>query len=304
MTTMTFPITDAAAGSRPWRIEGVWESDAAGPVGAIRGGELPQPLRRRFDAHLEIPLRPDRPTVVANFVSTIDGVVALDSDGRSGGGEISGGFEPDRFLMGLLRATADAVLVGAGTVRASRSQSWTPGRVHPASAAGYLAWRRQLGLVQPVPTTVIVSASGDLRVHQLGNAEPDAPIVVVTTQDGARRLRGFRPGARIEVVRIDEPRVSIQTLLGLMAERGFRLVVSEAGPTLFGQLLAARTVDELFVTVAPQMVGRSDQVNRLGLVEGVGFPPGVAPWASLRTVMRSEDHLFLRYRLTDPKGLS
>jgi len=129
-------------------------------------------------------------------------------------------------------------------------------------------------------------------------------IVVVTTQDGARRLRGFRPGARIEVVRIDEPRVSIQTLLGLMAERGFRLVVSEAGPTLFGQLLAARTVDELFVTVAPQIVGRSDQVNRLGLVEGVGFPPGVAPWASLRTVMRSEDHLFLRYRLTDPKGPS
>jgi riboflavin biosynthesis pyrimidine reductase len=304
MTTMPFPITDAAARARPWRIERVWESDAAGPVGAIRGGELPQPLRRRFDAHLEIPLRPDRPTVVANFVSTIDGVVALDSDGRSGGGEISGGFEPDRFLMGLLRATADAVLVGAGTVRASRSQSWTPGRVHPASAAGYLAWRRQLGLVQPVPTTVIVSASGDLRVHQLGNAEPDAPIVVVTTQDGARRLRGFRPGARIEVERIDGPRVSIQALLGLMAERGFRLVVSEAGPTLFGQLLAARTVDELFVTVAPQMVGRSDQVNRLGLVEGVGFPPSVAPWASLRTVMRSEDHLFLRYRLTDPKGLS
>jgi riboflavin biosynthesis pyrimidine reductase len=141
-------------------------------------------------------------------------------------------------------------------------------------------------------------------VHQLGNAEPDAPIVVVTTQDGARRLRGFRPDARIEVVPIDEPRVSIQTLLGLMAERGFRLVLSEAGPTLFGQLLAARTVDELFVTVAPQMVGRSDQVNRLGLVEGVGFPPGVAPWARLRTVMRSEDHLFLRYRLTDPKGLS
>jgi riboflavin biosynthesis pyrimidine reductase len=304
MTTMTFPITDALPGSRPWRIERVWESDAAGTGGAIRGGELPQPLRRRFDAHLEIPLRADRPTVVANFVSTIDGVVALDSDGRSGGGEISGGFEPDRFLMGLLRATADAVLVGAGTVRASRSQAWTPGRVHPASAAGYLAWRRQLGLVQPVPTTVIVSASGDLRVHQLGNAEPDAPIVVVTTQDGARRLRGFRPDARIEVVPIDEPRVSIQTLLGLMAERGFRLVLSEAGPTLFGQLLAARTVDELFVTVAPQMVGRSDQVNRLGLVEGVGFPPGVAPWARLRTVMRSEDHLFLRYRLTDPKGLS
>lgn len=75
-------------------------------------------------------LRNDRPTVIANFVSTVDGVVAFDVIGSSGGGEISGFFAADRFVMGLLRAMADVVLVGAGTVRAAPTHEWTPRHVH------------------------------------------------------------------------------------------------------------------------------------------------------------------------------
>ena len=74
---------------------------------------------------------------VANFVATLDGVVAFDTDESSGGGEISGFFDPDRFVMGLLRAMADVVLVGAGTVRSAPTHEWTARRVHPASAALY-----------------------------------------------------------------------------------------------------------------------------------------------------------------------
>jgi hypothetical protein len=75
----------------------------------------------RFEGELTVELRPDRPTIVANFVSTIDGAVALGpGEPNAGGGEISGFSEADRFMMSLLRALADVVIVGAGTVRAGR----------------------------------------------------------------------------------------------------------------------------------------------------------------------------------------
>ena len=73
-----------------------------------------------------------RPELCANFVSSVDGVVAL-----TGGGEsrriVSGGNEADRFIMGLLRATADAVLIGAGTFRKADGDWWYPETVHPAA---------------------------------------------------------------------------------------------------------------------------------------------------------------------------
>jgi riboflavin biosynthesis pyrimidine reductase len=283
-----------------WRIEALWSSRQS-PGLATRGGELPAELGARFDAPLEITLRSDRPTVVANFVSTVDGVVALDRSGASGGRDISGGFGPDRFVMGLLRATADAVLVGAGTVRASSSHVWQPAHVFPASADGYAAWRRSLGLTA-APATVIVTASGDLDTDHVALANPSVPIVVVTTAAGARRL-GRR--VDIEVVAVGErDRVPVHALLELLDRRAIRVVLSEAGPTVFSELVAAGAVDDLFLTVSPQLVGRSDATPRLGLVEGVGFAPGLAPWAALRSVMRARDHLFLRYDLSKPEGAS
>ncbi len=283
-----------------WRIEPLWE--AAPPLlgGAVRGGQLPADLASRFGADLAIPLHPDQPTIVANFVSTLDGVVALDRAGATGGREISGGFEPDRFLMGLLRATADAVLVGAGTVRASWTHAWTPGHVHPPSAAAYARWSRELGLAA-APTTVVVTGSGDLDPSHLGLADANVPVVIATTNRGALRLVELARRDHIEVVALaDEGHVPVGGLLDLLREREFALVLCEAGPTLFGDLLAARAVDELFLTLAPQIAGRSERSPRLGLVEGVGFTPAIAPWARLRGVMRSADHLFLRFELTAP----
>ena len=290
------PALPLASPDQRWPIELLWEGEPPPADVVVRGGQLPAEMRARFAARLAIPLRPDRPTIAVNFVSTLDGVVALDRAGATGGREISGGFEPDRFVMGLLRATADAVLVGAGTVRASRTHAWTPGQVHPPSASSYAGWRRTLGLAAAVPTTVMVSASGNLDPGHLGLADLDPPIIVVTTTAGARRLRDLPRRDHVEIVAVtDAARVPTVALLDLLRERGFELVLCEGGPTLFGELLAARAVDELFLTVAPQVAGRSERVERLGLVEGVGFPPELAPWARLRSVMRSQDHLFLRY---------
>lgn len=299
-TPVTEPGPVAAPAAARWRIEPLFDSGPRRDLRPVRGGRLPADLAARYGMHLAIPLRADRPTVVANFVSTLDGIVALDRTGATGGREISGDFEPDRFVMGLLRATADAVLVGAGTVRASRSRDWTPGGVHRPSAAAFAGWRRQLGLA-PAPTAVVVTATGDLAVAGGRLVGPDQPALVVTTARGAARLRGLEPHDGFEVVALGgDGRVPAEALLDLLHERGFALVLSEAGPTLFGELLEAHAVDEVFLTLAPQVAGRAELSPRLGLVEGTGFTPATTPWGRLRSVMRSADHLFLRYELPHP----
>src|SRR5437588_12385149 len=83
--------------------------------------------------------------VYANFVGSIDGIVALEAGTAPSGGIISGRNEADRFVMGLLRAFADAVLVGAGTVRAEGGKAmWTPEYIYPAAANAFAVLRGAL----------------------------------------------------------------------------------------------------------------------------------------------------------------
>jgi hypothetical protein len=105
-------------------------SSATGNSAAWRGTPMPDELRQRYGGPLEVPQRADRPTILVNFVSTIDGVVALGPGEERGGGVISGSFEPDRFVMALLRAVADVVLMGAAR---SRDRAAATGRPSTSS---------------------------------------------------------------------------------------------------------------------------------------------------------------------------
>ena len=71
---------------------------------------LSEELRILYGGDLRFPAHRDRPYVIGNFVSTLDGVVTFEVRGKSGGGDISGFCGADRFLMGLLRASAEAVV--------------------------------------------------------------------------------------------------------------------------------------------------------------------------------------------------
>jgi riboflavin biosynthesis pyrimidine reductase len=248
-----------------------------------------------------VALRPERPTVIANFVSTLDGVVAFDTVGRSGGGEVSGFSEPDRFVMGMLRAMADVVLVGAGTVRAASTHEWTPRHVHPESAELYETWRQEMGVQGGQPTTIVATTSGSLDPKHPGLSAPDVPVVVATTQVGAERLQAVGPASnvRIEVVSAG-PLIDPSRLVELAASAGARLILCEGGPHLIGELLRVGLLDELFLTIAPQIAGRDATSHRLALVEGAAFDVATAPWAELASVRRSGNHLFLRYRMTGP----
>lgn len=265
------------------------------PAGRARGGSLPASMEARYGGPLTIPLHSGRPTVVANFVTTLDGVVSYNTPEAAGGGEISGFFEPDRFVMGTLRALADAVLIGAGTLRAARAERWTPDFIHPPSADDFASLRRQLGLASQ-PATVVVSGSGSVDLDHPGLADPSVVVVILTTAAGADRLaRGPIP-ANVDVRAIGD-RIEPGEVLSTLGADGAELVLCEGGPHLFGDLLGAGLVDELFLTVAPQLAGRSGDTPRLSLIEGLAFDVTGAPWADLVDLRRAGNHLFTRYRL-------
>src|SRR5665811_755439 len=160
-------------------LELLW-SAAEGPIpGAdARGGPLPPELAKRFGGELIIELQPDRPTIVGNFVSSLDGVVALGkNEAKSGGGEISGFSDADRYMMALLRCLADVVVVGAGTLRVGRRHVWNAAHLQPALAGAFAAWRSELWLT-PQPTTIVVTASGDLDAAPVSYTHLTLPTIL------------------------------------------------------------------------------------------------------------------------------
>jgi riboflavin biosynthesis pyrimidine reductase len=301
-------------------LELLWESDDASRDAAGRERRTigaPPALVEFYGGPLSVPLRADRPTVIANFVSTLDGVVSYGEPGHAGGGQISGFFGPDRRLMALLRAAADAVLVGAGTVRASARGEWTPRHVDPTLGRAYAAARSDLGLTAQ-PLTAVATASGRLDLSHPGLTQADVPVLVLTTEHGRSELAA-RSSERVAVSAIGDRDVEPLAMVSELGRRGARLVTCEGGPHLLGRLLADELVDELFLTVAPQIAGRGGQEGasdagqggtpagagapatagppgRLALVEGHAFGFALAPWSRLISVRRAGSHLFLRYR--------
>jgi riboflavin biosynthesis pyrimidine reductase len=289
------------------RLEVLFDRDAGGVLDAdaIRGTHAPERAGRVLPASsslatfygstLRIPLRDDRPTIVANFVSTLDGVVSFGDPGASGGSAVSGGSTEDHRLMGLLRTLGDAVMVGAGTLRRARDEEWTPRDIDPEFGPEQARIRRELGLAAQ-PTTVVVSASGELDLGQRGLAAMDVPVLVATTAVGAMALGAAAPDERIRVANLGADEVGASSLVTELERAGARLVVSEGGPHLLGGLLRAGVIDELFLTIAPQIAGRAGGRKRLALVEADAFGVVDAPWSTLISVRRAESHLFLRYR--------
>jgi riboflavin biosynthesis pyrimidine reductase len=284
---------EAGSTASPIAVEELWSADPLS--GEARGEPIPDPLREAYGGSLLIPLREDRATVLMNFVATLDGVVALGPGEQAGGAVISGHNDADRFVMALLRAVADIVLMGAGTVAGGSSHQWTAAHLQPVFAPVFREWRAALGLAEE-PTVVIVSGGGDLRLGRRGLDDPSVPVVVATTPTGAGRLRqsGLPGHARIEVAGGGDHLVG-EEIAEILARVGGRVVLSEGGPHLYGDLVAADLVDELFLTLAPQIVGRGEG-GRLGLIEGVELSAEGARWHELASIKRDRDHLFLRYR--------
>jgi riboflavin biosynthesis pyrimidine reductase len=238
-------------------------------------------------------------------VSTLDGVVSYEIAGKSGGGEISGFDRSDRFIMGLLRATADAVMMGSGTLHQTVPEHlFVGGRVYPEARELYARYRSEVLLKEAPPLHVVVSGSGRVDLTRAVFQTPGIQTVIITTKPGEELLAASGAGAlKSTLVRpLEGPSIAPASILELLrAEFGVSLLLHEGGPSLFGQFVADGCVDELFLTVAPQVAGRNAHGQRPGFIAGVEFLPETAPWLDLVSARQQGSHLYLRY---DIKGIS
>jgi riboflavin biosynthesis pyrimidine reductase len=258
-------------------------------------------LREAYGGDLTFPdPPPGRPYVFTNFVATLDGVAVLGVEQGSEGRVISYGSADDQWLMGLLRGAADAVLVAAGTARAEPPHTWAARALRHADAAAIEEWRISQG--RPLhPIQCFVSASGSFPEEMAVFGRDDLRVIIYTTRAGERSTTRLRDrGADVRVFERDS-RVDLTAVLRDLKETaGVGYLLCEGGPSLFGQMLALRLVDECFHTVSPRLAGLGDAQSRRPLTGSQTWPPQETPrlqLLSLRTGIRDPDHLFLRYRV-------
>jgi riboflavin-specific deaminase-like protein len=211
----------------------------------------------------------DRPRVAMNFAATLDGRATI--DGRSG----PIGSDTDTAMLVGLRTRFDAVMIGAGTMRAERY-----GRIvaDPAKREQ----RERLGL-SANPLVVIVSGRLDLP-WDASLFDEDGPVVIFTAAEEeppavASPLRVVRHEGRVDLV---------AALRHLRRREGVRALLCEGGPRLHSELWALGTVDELFLTVAPKLTGAGPSI-----LEGELAAP--AP-LELAWLLEEDGELFGRYR--------
>lgn len=245
---------------------------------------------------LRFPAHEGRPHVIGNFVATMDGVASLSDPGAQGGGPISGSNPHDRMVMGLLRSVADAVIVGAGTLRSVPNHLWTAEHIYPPLSEPYRRLRAALGKNES-PLNVIVTERGEidpgLPVFRSGAVK----VLVVTNPAGARRIREHELPPSVAVAETGEVGAvgarAILSAVGRLCAGNIFLV--EGGPRLMGDFFEGKCLDELFLTISPQVAGRDGSVERPGFVAGRRFAPERPLWGTLAGVKRAGSHLFLRY---------
>jgi riboflavin biosynthesis pyrimidine reductase len=250
--------------------------------------ELPEELVAAYGG----PLGFSEPRLYANFVSSLDGVVAI-SDGLHSRQLIAAASESARFVKGLLRACADAVLVGAGTLHDSPSTLWTAEHAYPPAARLYAELRRRRGR-PPQPTLAVLSGSGSIDPQHPGLA---GRTLVLTSEQGAARLGRRLPRSAAVVPCGGEPALDPVVAVDALRAGGHELILCEGGPTVFGSLAAAGLVEELFLTLSPLLAGRPGTERRLSLLEDANLHPGQVLGCDLLTVRRAGSDLFLRYEL-------
>jgi riboflavin-specific deaminase-like protein len=215
-----------------------------------------------------------RPWLLVNMISSVDGATAVEGASGSLGGAA------DREVFQAIRAVADVILVGAATVRAE-------GYGTPTLSVERQAERRARGQA-PSPRLAVISRGLELDPGAALFSDPEQPPFVVTTTDADVERRAALANVA-EIIEAGTGSVDLRSALDQFHGRGVGVVLSEGGPTLNGQLVAARLVDEVCLSFSPLLVGGSSR----RLAEG---PIGIEPLRLvLDRVVTEDGFLFLHY---------
>ena len=269
--------------------------------------------------NLAFPAPPaDRPWTFANFVQSIDGVASF--KGRHASGAAISQSAEDRWLMDLLRAHADAIIMGVNTLveETLSSPQFNSGRgpVYRIEEPALRDLRSKLGRGPENVIFVTASAAIDPRAYRVFDGD-QMQAFILTTAAGAARLKARDPRVQV-IVAGDDKTVDLSRAISVLrTEMNLRWLLCEGGPSLYGNMARAGLIDEKFVTVSPVEIGLfapaeqepgppeqeslpaekgSALILRPTTFMSPGFTPENAPrfrWMSCR---RAGDHQFNRYR--------
>jgi riboflavin-specific deaminase-like protein len=212
------------------------------------------------------PREGERPYLAINMVATADGRAALD------GSAVGIGSPADKRLMRELRAEADVVLHGAGTVRADPLSA----RVPPDLVA-----QRVASGLSPQPLGAIITRSGNLPPH---HPYYESATVVYVTSDSDVPVHE----STVEVCHVG----SVSDVIRDLGRRGARRILCEGGPTLNAALFEAHLIDDVFLTIAPKLVAGEEPLT---VVKGPRFAEVIH--LDIKSLIELEGELFLHYRV-------
>jgi riboflavin-specific deaminase-like protein len=242
----------------------------------------PPPGRGISDIYEDLELPPKgcrnaaRPYVIINSVSSVDGRTAM--EGKAAGI----GSATDRRTMRTLRSKVDAVMIGAGTLRAEKLS---------------LGLDTTDGVQQPLATIVTQTGDVPLEKHLIVRGGQEVLILLPETapESVGERLRTLAPVMRAPA----DPGGAVEldaALRTLKAQRGVESLLVEGGPGLNHALISRNLVDEIFLTVAPELLGGSAD-ETFALLRGPAVSARDRPTLDLESVHLAGDELFLRYSI-------
>jgi riboflavin biosynthesis pyrimidine reductase len=253
----------------------------------------------------------ERPWTFANFVQSMDGIASFKGQ-HAAGSDISQSAE-DRWLMDLLRAHADAIVMGVNTLveetLSAPHLNGGRGPVYRIEDERLRELRVKLGRRREKVIFVTAAGSVDPRAYRVFDGDlMDAAIL--TTQTGALRLQGRNVQVPLIVAGQDKTIDLPLAMAMLHKEMKVEHLLCEGGPTFYGSMSRTGLIDEKFVTVSPVEIGLlvppeqgpapSGQGNQINLRPTTFMYPGFtsenAPWWRWMSCRRVGDHQFNRYR--------
>ena len=251
----------------------------------------------------------NRPWIYANFVQSLDGIASFKGQ-HATGADISQSAE-DRWLMDLLRAHADGVLLGINTLVEETMVLGNRGPVYKVEVPALRGLREKLGLKREKNIFVTGASRLDLNAFQVFDGDYVDPIII-TTNAGADRLQAKKSHPHVQVMVAGEGEiVDLHSAMQVLFDRfSVRRLLCEGGPTLYGYMAGAGLIDEKFVTVSPIEIGiqippeqrpsaaeeSTPSRQRPTTLMAHGFLKENAPWYRWISCRRIENHQFSRYR--------